>query len=727
VIEGAFRASPGTVISQLRSPGSSGHAAPATDRRRHRAAPGRNPRARRLRACLIALTVASLLTTAFLLDTLAATRARAVDLLLLARPARAATATVIVGVDERSAERLRARYGPVVAWPRSLYARAIEALRAASPRLIGLAVLFDAPRDDDEELATSIRRAANVVTPVVAHGARAFDPSPGVAQEFERFVRPTRAVRDARLDEGIVNVTAARDGVVRSLPLVLRAGEEEVPSFALVAVARFTRRQRVIDAASPGGPLYAAGRAIPVAERDSMLINFLGPPSTPGAAGSFRIIPLADVLDGAVDPEWLRDRIVLLGFTTLGIDEHPTPTTGDRRMWGVEILGNAIETILHQRFLVPAPRAAGIVLILGLALLAGLFAAGGRPLGMGLLVLVVLGLYLIAASILLEAGVIVDLVLPPAALLLTFATALVDRVVFEQAEQRRLGEAMARYLSPSVSRWVLADPSRLRLGGELRELTVLFSDLRNFTTHAHALPPETLVALLNEHMTEMTAIVFRHDGVLAHYAGDGLEAFWNAPIPQPDHARRACEAALEMIAALGALRLEFATHGWGDLDMGIGVNTGTMIVGNLGSRDRLAYTAVGDPVNVASRLEGLSKEYGVHVVIGEATRQAAGDAFEYRCLDLVAVKGRAEPVRVYELLGRAGSAPPERQAMLARYERGVALYQSRRWAEATALFEELAAGAPDDGPIALYRRRARQLLEQPPGSDWSGVWIAREK
>jgi adenylate cyclase len=299
--------------------------------------------------------------------------------------------------------------------------------------------------------------------------------------------------------------------------------------------------------------------------------------------------------------------------------------------------------------------------------------------------------------------------------------------VFEQAEQRRIREAMGRYLSPSVSRWVLADPRRLRLGGELRELTVLFSDLRNFTAHAHALPPETLVSLLNDHMSEMTAIVFRHDGVLAHYAGDGLEAFWNAPISQPDHARRACQAALEMVAALGPLRREFAARGWAELDMGIGLNTGSMVVGNLGSRDRLAYTAVGDPVNVASRLEGLSKEYGVHIVIGEATRQAAGDAFEYRFLDLVAVKGRAEPVRVYELLGRAGSVPAERRALLARYDHGVALYHERRWAEATAVFDDLARAAPEDGPVLLYRRRARELLADPPGSDWDGVWIARTK
>jgi adenylate cyclase len=680
-----------------------------------------------VRTGLLALGVAVLLVAALLLDTVAAARARAVDLLLLARPVRPATSTVIVGVDERSAERLRPRYGPVATWPRSLYGRAIEALRGASPRLIGLAVLFDAPREEDAELAAALRRAGNVITPVVAQGARAFDPRPGVAQEFERFVRPTDTVRDARLDEGVVYVTAARDGVVRGLPLLLRVGEEQVPSFALVAVARFTRRPSVVDATSPDGLLYAAGRAIPVAERDSMLINFLGPPSEPGGGGPIRILALVDVLEGEFDPESVRDKIVLVGSTIPGVDEHPTSTTGARRMWGVEILGSAIETILHQRFLRPAPPAAVALVIVGLALLGGLFAAAGRPLAMGLLVLVVLGLYLVAATLVLEAGLIVDLVLPLAALLVTFAVALVDRVVFEQAEQRRVREAMGRYLSPSVSRWVLADPRRLRLGGELREMTVLFSDLRNFTTHAHALPPETLVGLLNDHMTEMTAIVFRHDGVLAHYAGDGLEAFWNAPMTQPDHARRACEAALEMIAALEPLRVEFAARGWGELDMGIGVNTGTMIVGNLGSRDRLAYTAVGDPVNVASRIEGLSKEYGVHIVIGEATRQAAGDAFEYRFLDLVAVKGRAEPLQVYELLGRAGHVPPERRAALARYAHGVALYRGRRWAEATRLFEELAAVSPDDGPVALYRRRARELLAEPPASDWDGVWVARTK
>ena len=173
-----------------------------TDVRPVRSAPARSPRIRLLRTGLLGLTVAALLATAYLADTLAATRARAVDFLLLARPARPATATVIVGVDERSTERLKPRYGPVAAWPRSLYARAIETLRPASPRLIGLAVLFDTPRDDDEDLARALRAAGNVITPVVAQGALAFDPRPGVAQEFERFTRPAAAIRDAASTRG---------------------------------------------------------------------------------------------------------------------------------------------------------------------------------------------------------------------------------------------------------------------------------------------------------------------------------------------------------------------------------------------------------------------------------------------------------------------------------------------------------------------------------------------
>ncbi|MGH7368414.1 MAG: CHASE2 domain-containing protein [Candidatus Rokuibacteriota bacterium] len=687
----------------------------------------RNERKRLLASGVPALAVAVVLAAAFLWGLLAASRARVGDLLFAARPAQSARSTVIVGIDQKSYQALLARHGPLSAWPRTLYARALDALGAAAPRVIALAIFFDAPRPEDAALAEAMRRAGNVVVPVVAQGPKAFDPRPGVAQEFETFVRPAATVRSGAVDEGLANVTTSRDSVVRSLPLLLRAGGEELPSLALTIVARFTRRPVVLDAPAEAGLVHAAGRSVPVGEHDTMLIDFLGPPSEPGGRGPFRIISFVDVLEGRFDPALIRDRIVLLGPTIRGVDEHATPTTGDTRMWGVEILGNAVETVLYQRYLLPASPPVTVLLIGLMSLLAALVVAAWRPLPAGLAVAGGLALYGTAAALLFERGVVLDLIYPPAALLIGFAVALSSRLVLEQAEQRMVREAMGRYLSPVVSQWVLADPDRLRLSGETREMTVLFSDLRQFTTLAHALPPETLVGLLNTYRAEMADVVFRHDGVLAQYAGDAIEAFWNAPMDQADHARRACETALDMVAALERLRPRFEAGGWTQLDLGVGINTGQMVVGNMGSKDRLIYTAVGDPVNVAARLEGLSKEYGVRVVVGEATVAAAPETFAYRLLDLVAVKGRAEPLRCYEVLARAGTLAPAAQERLERYHQAIDLYRSRRWAEALRLLDAIGRETPTDGPVALYRRRARALLTNPPSEDWDGVFVAETK
>ena len=674
-----------------------------------------------------ALGVALLLSAAFLSGLLAGSRTRLGDLLFVVRPSQPARSTVIVGIDQRSNQALLARHGPLSAWPRTLYADALDALQTAAPRVIVLAIFFDAERPEDGALAEAMRRAGNVVVPVVAQGPMAFDPRPGVAQEFETFLRPAASVRQAAAAEGLANVTTSRDSVVRSLPLLLRAGGEEVPSLALTIVARFARRPVVLDAPAEPGVVHAAGRAIPLAEHDTMLIDFLGPPSEPGGRGPFPVISFVDVLEGRFDRALVQDRIVLLGPTIRGVDEHATPTTGDSRMGGIEIVGNAVETVLHQRFLRPVPPPVTVLLIALMALLAALVVAVWRPLPAGLTVAAGLGLYVTAAALLFERGTVLDLLFPPAALLLSFAAALSSRLVVEQAEQRTIREALGRYLSPVVSQWVLADPERLRLGGETREMTVLFSDLRQFTTLAHALPPSALVSLLNTYRAAMADVVFRHDGVLAQYAGDAIEAFWNAPMDQADHARRACLTAHDMVAALDTLRPVFAARGWADLDLGVGINSGRMVVGNMGSKDRLIYTAVGDPVNVAARLEELSKEYGVHIVVGEATVAAEPSAFTYRFLDLVAVRGRGEPLRCYEVLGRAGTldAPAERR--LARYHEATEHYRARRWSEALQVLDDLARERPGDRPVELYRRRARALLEAPPPDDWDGVFVAAPK
>jgi adenylate cyclase len=686
----------------------------------------RSERKRLVASGVPALAVAVVLAAAYLLGLFGPTRARVGDLLFAVRPATAARSTVIVGIDQKSYQALLPQHGPLSAWPRTLYAQVLDALATAGPRVIAFAIFFDASRPEDAQLAEAMSRVGRVIVPVVAQGPRAFDPRPGVAQDFDDFVRPAATVRRGAFDEGLANITTGRDSVVRSLPLLLRAKGEVVPSLALTIVAHYTRRNEVIDGTPDESFVRAAGRAIPVGEHDTMRINFLGPPSEPEDGGPFRIISFADVLAGHFDPALVRDRIVLLGPTIRGVDEHATPTTGDTRMWGVEILGNAVETVLYQRFLVPASRPATVLLIALMAVGAALVVATWRPLLAGLAVMAGLALYVTMAAVLFDGGLVLDLIYPPAALLISFAAALSSRLVLEQTEQRIVREAMGRYLSPAVSQWVLADPDRLRLGGETREMTVLFNDLRQFTTLAHALPPQTLVALLNTYRAAMADVVFRNDGVLAQYAGDAIEAFWNAPMDQPDHARRACETALDMVVALERLRPVFAARGWTHLDLGVGI-TGQMVVGNMGSKDRLIYTAVGDPVNVAARLEGLSKEYGVHVVVGEATVAAAPEAFVYRFLDRVAVKGRAEPLRCYEVMARAGALAPAVRERLARYQDAIDCYRSRRWEDALRLLDALDHEIPGDGPVALYRRRARALLAAPPPADWDGVFVAETK
>ncbi len=686
----------------------------------------RRLRKRLLISLAIALLVAGLLTASYLLTFLSTTQVRSTDFLFASSTQTQATSTVMVGIDQRSYRELLPQYGPMVSWPRSLYAQAVDRLTQAGARVIAFDLFFDAPTDKDAALIDALQRAGNVITPVEAQGPRQFLPGPGIAQEFEAFVRPIDPIVKAAAGEGTVNVTTDQDSVIRSLPLVIRAGQQDVPALALAAVARFVRRPAVLDGAPEASAVFAAGRAVPILESGSMVINYLGPPSSPGQEGAVPIIPLVDIVKGMFEPSLVKDKIVLIGLTIRSMDEFATPTTTGTRMWGVEILANAIETILSERYLAPASNGLTIGLITALALAAALCAAllpMWATVATGGLVI----LYLIAASLAFDSGLLLNMVYPPLALLLSFSLIMIYRVVIEQAEQRTIKGVMARYLSPSVSQWALKDPERLALGGETRTMTVLFSDLRGFTTLSQNMDPQALTSLLNEYMTAMTEIVFKHDGVLDKYIGDAIMAFWNAPMWQEDHALRACQTALDMVARIREMQADWARRGLPQLDLGIGINTGRMVVGNMGSRERLAYTVLGDTVNVASRLEGLNKEYGTRIVIGEGTRAAAGDRLEYRFLDLVAVKGRTEPLAVYEVVATAGQDTESRRGALDRYAQGLAHYQQRRWREAADCFRRMQDDGLADGPSALYLKRSQAFLEHPPPEDWNGVFVAKTK
>ena len=356
------------------------------------------------------------------------------------------------------------------------------------------------------------------------------------------------------------------------------------------------------------------------------------------------------------------------------------------------------------------------VLVLGAAL--------GRARGVvaaGIAALLVAGYLAFSQWLFLTRGIPLGLVYPLVAIALVYMTISVHHFVTVERERRRTREAFSRYLNPELARLVSENPEMLQLGGS-REC----SDIRGFTSMSEGLEPETLVEILNVYLGEMTGVIFRHDGTLDKYIGDAIMAVWGAPVHCDDHAARACRAALDMGARLREKHGEWAEKGWPRIEAGIGLHTGDMVAGNMGSADHLSYTVIGDNVNLGSRLEGLTKNYGVSLLVSEATRDAAGPGFVTRELDLVAVKGKALPVRIYELLGRDDEAA-RFAPLVSGFEAALAMFRGRRWAEAEAAFEALMQQFPGDGPCRTYLKRCRAFAATPPPADWAGVTVMETK
>jgi adenylate cyclase len=328
----------------------------------------------------------------------------------------------------------------------------------------------------------------------------------------------------------------------------------------------------------------------------------------------------------------------------------------------------------------------------------------------------------------LAGGVVLAVGMPLAQGLGMFVTATTWRFFAEERARRRARETFSRFLAPAIVDEVLEKEGALRLGGERRELTVLFADIRGFTGIAERLDSKVLLGLLNEYLTPMTDVIVQgHEGTLDKYMGDAIMAFWGAPKAQADHALRACEAALAMIERLDALRARWRARGLPDVDIGVGINTGPMSVGFVGSQDRFYnYTVLGDAVNLAARLEGANRVYGTRILVGPETAAAVSGRLVLRALDLVRVKGKREPVTVFELLGRA-PAPPELAAFLERFGCALSAYRAQRWAEAILRFGEADALRGGDPCARAWIARCEAMRRHPPGPEWDGVFDLETK
>jgi adenylate cyclase len=413
---------------------------------------------------------------------------------------------------------------------------------------------------------------------------------------------------------------------------------------------------------------------------------------------------------------------VLVGLTAPGLlDLKASPVSAIYP--GVEVHATLLDNLLRGDFLRPAPSWAlwaGMLVLCAAMVLVVLFFSGlaATLTGFAALALAYLGLVIGAFHF----GWWADPVLPGVALGLSFTLAAAFSYATEGRQKLYIRRMFGQYMSETVINHLLEHPEKLQLGGERRRVTLFFSDLAGFTTISERLSAETVVSLLNDYLSRMTEIILNEAGTVDKFEGDAIMAFWGAPLDQADQAARACRAALRQQAALRDLNRGFAGLDLPPLSMRIGLHTGDAIVGNLGSAKRFDYTVIGDTVNLASRLEGVNKFYGSYIMASETTVAECTGVVEFRELDLVAVKGKEQAVRVFEVLGLTGELEPELIRRRQDFAQALELYRQRRFPEAGAEFEAILTENPADGPARVYRDRCRRFQEAPPPAGWDTVF-----
>jgi adenylate cyclase len=532
---------------------------------------------------------------------------------------------------------------------------------------------------------------------------------------------------------GAFNVVPDPDGTLRRIAPFYRLAHPRglLPSLALETAATYwdanivpvwdPDQQRVA-----GAKLVRNGkvlREVPV--DDEQPYTTLDPP---GLHDVFKTISFGDVLEGRVDPAELKDKAVIVGVTLLGEFDQTVTPFGQTIEPGVYSQAAMLSNILSGDFLVRTAREKLIELffMLATALLLGTLLPRA-PFLFKALSMVGLGLGWIGFShALFLHGVLLRGVLPVANVFAVGFGVIFLGYLTVDREKGKLKGAFGHYLSPRVMEQMLADPDKLKLGGEKREMTVLFSDVRGFTTLSERMSPEALVKFINSYLTPMTQIVLEEEGTLDKYIGDALMAFWGAPLEQPDHAMRACRSALRFLGKMEELRDAWRKQGLPEFDIGVGINSGPMIVGNMGSDVRFDYTVMGDAVNLASRLEGTNKDYGTRILLSEATYQQVKDSLCCRRLGAVRVKGKRKPVRIYELRSDRAAFGEEAE-LIKGFERAVDDFAAQRFDDASAGFRAVLQAWPNDGPSWTYLAEIKVLKEAPPGPNWDGVYGSNTK
>ncbi len=671
---------------------------------------------------------------------------------------RASPAVAVVLVDDASLQAMEPLVGRWP-WPRSVFADLIEFFAMGGARAVVFDILFtERERGEpaglsphDARLVEATAEAGNVYhamqlvrdapdefnrsllyRPMPEAFVRKFSwPRPGGAVPVvaaNNYYLPMENLWRSSRGVGFVDFEPDGDGVYRRTALLREYQGRWFPCLALAPLAD-PSDSAVVRMGE--GRVRVGGLEVPVGRDGTCLVNFYGKLdaySISGILASLRKIRQGEPEAAAVSPYEFEGRIVFVGASAVGLqDLKATPLAS--KTPGVVLHASLASNLLEGELLEPAPPYTAPVLTLvfavltvgGILCLPGLMGQAAAPLALA-------GGYGLWAVVRLGAGQVYPLAAPGAAVALGCVVGFAYRAATEGRQRRRVRRMFAQYVSPAVLEQIVdrMDEALRAEVGETQELTILFSDIRGFTTLAEDLDARQVVEVLNMYFQEMTEAVFRYEGTIDKFIGDALMCFWGAPIRAPDHAERAVRCALAMLERLREVNRRLRSKGHPEVDIGIGINTGRAVLGNIGSERKLDYTAIGDEVNLASRLEGLNKVYGTHVLVSESTVRALPPEIPCAVVDKVRVKGKTRPIRVYRPL--VGADPSAEEVVRARdlashFEEAFSAYERRDWSRALMLYAHL----PQDPVCRLFQERCRHFLDREPPADWDGVYAAASK
>jgi adenylate cyclase len=571
--------------------------------------------------------------------------------------------------------------------------------------------------------------------PVTGVATLGEDPQPFLF-DFAGLLRNVDTLEATAAGRGLFTIKNERDGIVRRVPMVLLAQGMMMPSLSFEILRVVTGTPTIIIKSEKTGIKSVAlhGLEVPTDRNGQLWVHF-------AKQDRSIYVSAADVLDGNIAPEMIDHKLLLIGTSAVGLNDIKT-TPVSSAMPGVEIHAQVLEAALTKALLSEPPY--GIVLEFAAALVLGLLVITFAPM-FGPVVLVAIGA--LFASLLIGASwyfyaqqrLLIDFTYPLLSTTAIYLTLIFSSFVREQAQRRQIRSAFGQYLSPALVEQLALSPEKLVLGGEEREMTIMFSDVRGFTaiSESYKRDPQGLTALMNRFLTPLTNAILARNGTIDKYMGDAIMAFWNAPLDDAQHQLNACEAAVDMLERIDELNKEREMeaqnggHGYIPLNVGVGLNTGTCVVGNMGSDLRFDYSVLGDSVNLASRLEGQSKEYGFPIIVGSTTALAVKEKFAILELDFIMVKGKKEPEVIYAIAGREDIAQSGRFQRLRNLTiEMLACYRGRDWEGALAAIER---GRGSDEAYSLerlydlYEARIRDHLKSPPPEDWNGAFALLTK